>query len=163
MKWYFQNAQQYLQLCGCAHDPRIQILVHVTESLMNRQLRVVLHEGEKGFADLVQTILESEPGGPRVAGVFCNCKLDPRQVAALAPDVVVVEVTSRHPLDLQWRLASPLIRRVPVLICTPCALLASACRDGVQTLVMPFTVDELFGALSQVTGFPAAVAHPGGW
>ena len=130
---------------------------------MNRQLRVVLHENEKGFADLVQTILESEPGGPRVAGVFRNCKLDPRQVATLAPDVVIVEVTSRHPLDLQWRLASPLIRQIPVLVCTPCALLAPAGRDGAQTLVTPFTIDELFGALSQVTDSRAAVAHPAGW
>jgi hypothetical protein len=130
---------------------------------MSRQLRVVVCESEKGFADLVRAILESEPGAACVEGVFRNCKLDPRQIAGMAPDVVLVEVTARHPLDLQWRSALPLTPPIPVLVCTPCALLAPPRCRGVQTLVMPFTIDELFSALTQLTGSPAAVTHPAGW
>ena len=39
---------------------------------MSSPLRIVILENQKGFATLVQTILESEPGGPSVAGVFRN-------------------------------------------------------------------------------------------
>jgi hypothetical protein len=143
--------------------PRIKFPAHDTESLMNKQLRVVVYESEKGFADLVQAILASEPGGPCVDGVFRNCKLDPRQIAAMAPDVVIVEATSRRPLDRQWCSALPLTPPIPILVCTPCALLAPPRHHRVQTLVMPFTIDELFSALAQLTGCPAAVTHPAGW
>ena len=80
----------------------------------------------------------------------------------LAPDVVIVEADGCHPLDLHWRSALPLSYPVPLLVCTPCKLLAPPSRKNVGMLVMPFTVDELFNALAQLAA-PAAVAHPIGW
>ncbi len=126
---------------------------------MSEQLRIVILEKQKGFATLVQTILESEPGGPSVAGVFRNAKLDLKHLMALAPDVVVIEADGCHPLDLRWRAALPLSHRVPMLVCTPCMLLAPPPRERVGMLVMPFTVDELFNALAQLTTPAVAVAH----
>jgi hypothetical protein len=133
------------------------------EQWMNQSLRIVILEGQKGFASLVQTILESEPGSPSVVGIFRNGKFDPKRLAALAPDVLIVEADSCHPLDWRWRSALPQGCHIPVLVCTPCILLTPPSRDNVGMLVMPFTVDELFSALAQLAESTATVVHPIGW
>ncbi len=130
---------------------------------MNEQLRIVILESQKGFATLVQTILESEPGGPSVVGVLRNGRFDPKHLANLAPDVLIVEADGYHPFDFRWRSALPLSYHIPVLICTPCMLLTPPSRDNVGMLVMPFTVDELFGALARLAESTATVIHPMGW
>ncbi len=133
---------------------------------MSERLRVAILENQKGFATLVKTILQTEPGGPAVVGMFRGGKFDPKHLAALAPDVLIVETDGCRPLDLGWRSALPLRYPAPVLVCTPCVLLTPPARDNVGILVMPFTVDELFNALTRLaepTAEPAAVAHPLGW
>ncbi len=130
---------------------------------MTEQLRIVILEGQKGFATLVQTILESEPGGPSVVGIFRNGKFDSKHLAALAPDVLIIESDGCHPLDWRWRSALPQSCQIPVLVCTPCVLLTWPSRDNVGMLVMPFTVDELFGALARLSAPTPTMAHPIGW
>ncbi len=130
---------------------------------MNQQLRIVILEGQKGFGTLVRTILENEPGGPSVVGIFRNGRFDPKHLAALAPGVIIVEADGCRPLDLRWRYALPQGYRIPVLVCTPCILLTPPSRDNVGMLVMPFTVDELLGALAQLAEPTPTVAHPIGW
>jgi len=119
------------------------------------------------IASLLREILEE--GGFRVSAV--HRPLDPSEIRALAPDLIVTDVIFDGEVAgwrflPRWRL-DPVLARVPVVVCTGAldavrGLAAELPAEAFLVVLKPFNIDQLLEKVSGSLPLADPVA-PGAW
>ena len=112
---------------------------------------VLVLEDTPAILDLLRDLLEDE--GYRVS--TSEEPLGLAAIAALAPDIIVLDLLFAHTLDAGWQFMTmvrldPALRRLPLILCTAMAervqepaMAVQLHQQGIRVLLKPFDLKDL--------------------